>query len=126
MNRGEKTYIWQLAEWPHWSFDLPQLTSALNQVSLAQGLLLGRLTDAGMAQRDLASLAALTDDIVKTSAIEGEHLNVESVRSALARRLGVDIGAIAPADRHVDGMVDMILDATTAFERPLTKARLFG
>ena len=126
MNRGEKIYIWQLSEWPQWSFDLLRLTPALSEVSLAQGMLLGRLTDVGMAPRELASLAALTDDIVNTSAIEGEHLNVESVRSSLARRLGVDIGAIAPADRHVDGLVDMILDATTAFDRPLTKARLFS
>jgi Fic family protein len=71
-------------------------------------------------------LAALTEDAVQTSAIEGETLNVASVRSSVARRLGVDIGALAPADRHVDGIVDMILDATSNAMAPLTAERLFG
>lgn len=66
------------------------------EVSGAQGLLLGRLVDVGAALRDQASLVALTDDVVKTSEIEGEQLNVASVRSSIARRLGVDIGAVAP------------------------------
>ena len=73
----------------------------LTQVSRAQGLL-GRLADVGMALRDQASLAAFDEDVVKTSEIEGEVLNVESVRSSIARRLGVDIGAVAPVDRHVE------------------------
>lgn len=79
-----------------------------------------------MKLRDEASLAALTEDVVQTSAIEGETLNVASVRSSVARRLGVDIGALAPADRHVDGIVDMILDATSKAMVPLTTERLFG
>lgn len=74
------------------------------EVSRAQGLLLGRLADVGMALRAQASLAALTEDVIKTSEIEGEQLNVESVRSSIARRLGVDIGALAPVDRHVEGL----------------------
>jgi Fic family protein len=75
------------------------LAAALAEVSHAQGLLLGRLADVGLGLRDQASLAALTEDVVKTSEIEGEHLDAASVRSAVARRLGVDIGALAPTDR---------------------------
>ena len=124
MKYGE--YIWQSPHWPDWRYDLAALAEPLAAVSRAQGLLLGRLTDVGMALRDEASLAALTEDVVQTSAIEGETLNVASVRSSVARRLGVDIGALAPADRHVDGIVDMILDATSKATTPLTTERLFG
>ncbi|MCF8205467.1 MAG: Fic family protein [Methylotenera sp.] len=119
-------YIWQQRDWPVWRFDLAALATPLATVSQAQGRLLGRLADVGLALRDEASLAALTDDVLKTSAIEGEALDVASVRSSVARRLGVDIGALAPADRHVDGVVDMVLDATSRAAEPLTEARLFG
>lgn len=88
-------------------------------------MLLGRLADVGLALRDQASLAALTEDVVKTSEIEGEVLNVASVRSSLARYLGVDIGAVAPVDRHVEG-VEMVLNATSRCAEPLTAQRLFG
>jgi Fic family protein len=126
MNSGEKRYIWQLAEWPAMRYDLAALAGPLADVSRAQGRLLGRLADVGMPLRDQASLAALTEDVVKTSAIEGEQLDVESVRSSIARRLGVDIGALAPVDRHVEGVVEMVLDATAHCAAPLTAERLFG
>jgi len=102
------------------------LAPALTEVSRAQGMLMGRLADVGMTLRDQASLAALTEDVVKTSEIEDEHLNVESVRSSIARRLGVDIGALAPVDRHVEGVVEMVLDATANCDAPVTKERLFS
>lgn len=102
------------------------LAEPMMAVSRAQGFLLGRLVDVGMGLREEASLAALTDDVVQTSAIEGEALNVASVRSSVARRLGMDIGALAPVDRHVDGVVDMVLDATRHATAALTQARLFG
>ncbi len=124
MKYGE--YIWQSPHWPDWRYDLAALAEPLAAVSRAQGLLLGRLADVGMALRDEASLAALTEDVVQTSSIEGETLNVASVRSSVARRLGVDTGALAPVDRHVDGIVDMILDATSKATTPLTTERLFG
>ena len=98
----------------------------MSAVSRAQGLLMGRLADVGMSLRDHASLAALTEDVVKTSEIEGEHLNVQSVRSSIARRLGIDIGALAPVDRHVEGVVEMVLDATENFLAPVSRDRLFG
>lgn len=96
MNSGDHKYIWQVGDWPNWRYDLATLAGAMAEVSRAQGLLTGRLADAGMALRGQASLAALTEDVVRTSEIEGERLDVESVRSSIARRLGVDIGALAP------------------------------
>lgn len=126
MNSGEQLYIWQADDWPQWRYDLSALAGPLTEVSRAQGVLLGRLADVGLALRDQASLAALTEDVIKTSEIEGEVLNMESVRSSIARRLGVDIGALLPVDRHVDGVVEMVLDATSRSTEPLTTERLFG
>jgi len=126
MNSGDYTYIWQTGDWPHWRFDLAVLAGPMAEVSRAQGVLLGRLADVGMALRGQASLAALTEDVVKTSEIEGETLSVESVRSSIARRLGVDIGALAPVDRHVEGVGEMVLDATANAATPVTQERLFG
>lgn len=126
MRNTSYSYIWQAPEWPTWRYDLPQLADLLTQVSHAQGALLGRLTDVGLALQSEASLAVLTEDVVQTSAIEGEALNVASVRSSVARRLGVDIGALAPVDRHVEGVVEMVLDATAAAHSPVTAERLFG
>lgn len=126
MNSGDYQYIWQATDWPNWRFDLAALAVPLAELSRAQGMLLGRLADVGMALRDQANLAALTDDVVKTSAIEGEELNAESVRSSIARRLGVEIGALAPVDRHVEGIVDLVLDATANCHAPVSRERLFG
>lgn len=126
MNSGDYKYIWQSNDWPNWHYDLAALADAMAEVSRAQGKLAGRLIDVGMTLRAQASLAALTDDVVKTSAIEGETLNVASVRSSIARRLGVDIGALAPVDRSVEGVVDMVLDATANSTTPITRERLFG
>jgi Fic family protein len=126
MNYGDYKYIWQARDWPHWQYDLAALAAPMAEVSRAQGLLLGRLVDVGAALRDQASLVALTEDVVKTSEIEGEQLNVDSVRSSIARRLGVDIGALAPVDRHVEGVVEMVLDATANCRAPVTSTRLFG
>ena len=126
MKRGDCKYIWQSPDWPKWRYDLAALAGPLAEVSRAQGLLLGRLADVGMGLRDQASLSALTEDVIKTSEIEGERLDVASVRSSIARRLGLDIGALAPVDRHVDGVVEMVLDATERCDAPLTRKRLFG
>jgi Fic family protein len=126
MNSGEYTYIWEAGDWPRWRFDLAALAEPMAEVSRAQGLLVGRLADVGLALRDQASLAALTEDVLKTSEIEGEQLDVASVRSSIARRMGVDIGALAPVDRHVEGVVEMVLDATTNSGAPVTRERLFG
>ena len=126
MSSGDYNYIWQANDWPNWRFDLAILAQPMAEVSRAQGLLMGRLADVGMALRDQASLAALTEDVINTSEIEGERLNVESVRSSIARRLGVDIGALAPVDRHVEGIVEMVIDATANHNAQVTQDRLFG
>jgi len=126
MKRSDYTYIWQSSDWPMFRFDLAALVQPLADVSRAQGLLMGRLADVGMPLRELASLSVLTEDVIKTSEIEGEQLDVVSVRSSIARRLGVDIGALAPVDRHVEGVVEMVLDATVNCNAPVTRDRLFG
>ena len=126
MKSVEKNYIWQQNDWPHWTYDHKRLAPLLAQVHLAQGHLSGRMDDLGLALRDQATLRVLTEDVLKTSEIEGEKLNPDSVRSSIARRLGVDMGALAPADRHVDGVVDMVLDATQGHDALLTTERLFG
>ncbi len=126
MNYGDCTYVWQGTDWPRWRYDLALLAGLMNEVSRSQGLLLGRLADVGATLRDQASLGALSEDVIKTSEIEGEQLNHASVRSSIARRLGVDIGALAPVDRNVEGVVEMVLDATLNAQVPVTEARLFG
>lgn len=126
MYSGDCSYIWQASDWPSWHYDLTVLAGPLAAVCLSQGRLLGRLADVGIPLRDQASLSVLTDDVIKTSEIEGERLDVDAVRSSIARRLGVDIGALAPIDRHVEGVVDMVLDATGHCEAVLTQARLLG
>ena len=126
MKSGDYKNIWQARDWLNWYSDLAVLAGPMAEVSRAQGLLMGRLADVGPALRDQASLAALTEDVVKTSEIEGEQLNVESVCSSIARRLGVDIGALAPVDRHVEGVVEMVLDATANCHAPVSRVRLFG
>ena len=121
-----RSYIWQRPDWPQWRFDGAALAAPLADVHRAQGHLVGRMAALGLAQRDQATLQTLTQEVVTTSAIEGELLNLDAVRSSIARRLGVDIGALAPADRHVDGVVDMVLDATQQYAQPLTAERLWG
>lgn len=119
-------YIWQHPDWPDWRFDTIALAAPLAAVHRAQGKLAGRMEALGLPQRQLAALQMLTNDVLTTSEIEGEQLNLEAVRSSFARRLNVDIGALAPADRHVDGVVDMVLDATQGYAQPLTKKRLLA
>ena len=109
MIRGEKTYLWGHQDWPSWRYDLAVLAEPLAEVSRAQWRLLGRLADVGLTLRDQAQLAVLTNEIVKTSAIEGKLLDVASVRSSVARCSGVDIGALAPVDRHVEGGVKEVV-----------------
>ncbi|MGA7808323.1 Fic family protein [Bradyrhizobium sp.] len=120
------TYIHQLADWPKFRWNSQNLADRLASVRHRQGRLIGRMEGLGLRLRAEATLQALTEEVVKTSEIEGEILNKDQVRSSLARRLGVEIGALAPADRHVDGVVEMILDATEKYDEPLTEERLFG
>ena len=124
MKSGDNLYVWQNKNWPHWQYNAESLMPLLAQVHQALGHLLGCMRDQGMSSQAQATLEALTEDVLKTSEIEGEHLDAEIVRSSIARRLGVDVGALMPADRHVDGVVEMILDATSLHSTPLTTDRL--
>lgn len=119
-------YIYDCEKWPNFFFDEASLAGRLARIRYLQGRLVGRMEGLGFPLRTEATLLNLTEDVIKTSEIEGELLDRKSVRSSLARRLGVDIGGLTPADRNVDGVVEMMLDATQAFAEPLTKARLFG
>ena len=121
-----RTYLWQRPDWPQWRFDAAALAAPLAEVHRAQGHLAGRMAELGLPQRDQATLQVLTQEVITTSAIEGERLDLDAVRSSVARKLGLDIGALAPSDRHVDGVVDVVLDATRHFDQPLTPERLFG
>ena len=117
-------YIWEHARWPEMTFDAAKLTVSLAAVRHAQGRLLGRMESLGFKLRDEAWLQTLTQDVIKTSEIEGEQLDTHQVRSSIARRLGMDIGALAPVDRHVEGIVEVMLDATQNCAKPMTVKRL--
>ena len=119
-------YIWERAKWPHFCWREAEVAPALAEVAQAQGRLLGRMEDIGFDARQRATLDTLSQDVVKSSEIEGERLDARQVRSSLARKLGVETGALTPADRQVDGVVEMTLDATRNFAAPLTRKRLFG
>ncbi len=118
-------WIHEHPEWPHFSWKEEDLSSKLADIRYRQGHLLGRMESLGFKLKREASLGILTNDVVKTSAIEGEALNQEEVRSSIARRLGIDIGGFVPASRDVEGIVEMMLDATLQYSQPLTKDRLF-
>ena len=119
-------YVWEQPNWPNWCFNAGALATALVKIRHEQGCLLGKMGSLGFALREQANLRVLTDDVLKTSEIEGQQLNPEAVRSSIARRLGIDIGALSPTDRHVDGVVEMVLDATSGYEQALNPQRLFG
>ena len=119
-------YIHSLPDWPRFRWDADRLSGPLAAVRYDQGLMAGRMESLGLASRQEALLGTLTEDVVRSSAIEGERLDAEQVRSSIARRLGIDIGGLKPSDRHVDGVVDMMLDATRHYDESLTAERLFG
>jgi Fic family protein len=119
-------YIHQLAQWPTFQWDYEQLTPLLASVRHHQGKLLGKMESMGFGSRQEASLRTLTLEVVKSSAIEGEELQANQVRSSIARKLGLDVAGLVPTERHVDGVVEMMLDATRNFKKPLSDERLFG
>ncbi|MBI1191524.1 MAG: DUF4172 domain-containing protein [Tepidisphaera sp.] len=119
-------YIHEITDWPTFSWDGKTLAGVLAGVRHKQGRLLGKMEALGFDLRAEASLAVLTSDVVKSSAIEGEKLNPDEVRSSLARRLGLDVAGLPKAGRDVEGVVEMMLDATQNFAAPLTQERLFG
>lgn len=118
-------WIHEHQNWPSFSWDAAALASRLTDLRYAQGCLLGRMQGLGFELKREASLITLTNDVLKSSAIEGENLDPEEVRSSVARRLGISRAGLVPASRDVEGIVEMMLDATQQFCKPLTKRRLF-
>lgn len=119
-------YIHELKNWPELSWSQAKLADLLAEVRHLQGRLLGRMESLGFGLREEATLETLTQDVIKTSEIEGEKLNAEQVRSSIAKRLGIDIGAAPQIDRNVEGIVEVMLDATRKYKAPLTDERLFA
>lgn len=119
-------YIHQLSNWPRFTWSSEQIDPLLAEVRSRQSRLLGRMDGLGFGLQTEANLQTLTLDVLKSSEIEGELLNADQVRSSIARRLGIDMAGLIPADRHVEGIVEMMLDATQQFLQPLSEERLFS
>jgi Fic family protein len=119
------TYIHERPEWPAFRWDSERISRLLVELRHRQGRLIGRMEGLGFQLRTEAVLQTLTEEVLKSSEIEGEKLDRDQVRSSIARRLGIDIGGLTPADRDVEGVVEMTLDATQHYDRPLTAERLF-
>src|SRR4051812_39348824 len=121
-----RMYIHELQDWPRFDWNRERLAEPLAAVRHRQGRLIGHMEALGFNLRQQAVLQTLTADVLKSSEIEGEKLDAEQVRSSIARRLGIEIGALKPADRDVEGIVEMMLDATRGHDRPLTVKRLLA
>ncbi len=121
-----RKYIHEAVDWPGFTWDSKTLAPLLSGVRLRQGLVLGKMRGYGFAAQWTATLKVLTEETIKSSAIEGVVLDPENVRSSLARRLGLEVAGLkVHKDSYVDGVVEMMLDATQKFKEPLTKERLF-
>ena len=124
--RQKLLYVHELRDWPKFRWDSAQLTPALSACRHQQGRLLGQMEALGFQFQQEAVLQTLTEDVVKSSEIEGEKLDASHVRSSIARRLGMEVGGVVAADRHVEGVVEMMLDATRHYDQALTADRLFA
>ena len=121
-----KKYIWQSPQFPNFTYDKDLIIPLLSSVRLKQGVLLGKMQSIGFENSQKAKLNVLTEDVIKSSEIEGLKLNAEQVRSSIAKRLGLDIGSDIYVERDVQGVVDMMLDATINYDKPINEDRLFG
>lgn len=119
-------YLHQNKDWPNFKWDNGTILSYVSMVRDLQGRLIGKMEGIGFELREEAVLETITEDVIKSSEIEGELLNPEEVRSSVARRLGMEISGLAIASRDVDGVVEMMLDATQKYKEPLTKDRICG
>lgn len=126
MRRIKSPYIYNIPEWPKFSWDEGKVAELLIPLRHQQGRLRGKMEMLGFDLQEEAVLNTLTLDVTKSSEIEGEILDSSEVRSSVARKLGIDISGLVPSDRQVDGVVEMLLDATQNFKDPLTKERLFA
>ena len=119
-------YIYERPGWPEFKWNTDEILTLLIKVSNLQGRVVGQMGALGFDLKDQANLVILTQDVLRSSEIEGELLNHEQVRSSIVRRLGLDISGLVPSDRNVDGVVEMMIDAAENFNKPLSKQRLFS
>ena len=119
-------YLHQRKEWWKFRYDKESIMNSLGRVRARQGLILGRMQSLGFDFQEEAILTTMSLELVRSSEIEGEALNLAEVRSSIARRLGIEKAGLVPASRYVDGIVEMLLDATQHYDRPLSEDRLFG
>jgi len=126
LQKKRQMYFHQRKDWPHFKWDNDALLPHVGKVRDLQGRLIGRMESMGFELREEAVLETITEDVVKSSKIEGELLNPEEVRSSVARRLGMDIAGLPEASRNVEGVVEMTMDATQHYQEVLTKDRLGG
>lgn len=119
-------YIYEYKDWTNFTWDNTVITAVFGEVRNLQGKISGQMNALGFSSKEEVALTTLTMDVVKSSEIEGEQLDYDKVRSSIARRLGLELGGLVASDRNVDGVVDMILDATKNYQNTLTEERLFG
>lgn len=119
-------YIYQYQNWTNFTWRDADINALFGEVRHLQGKVNGQMNTLGFATQEETTLSTLTLDVIKSSEIEGEKLDYEQVRSSIARRLGINIGGLVPANRNVEGVVEMILDATQNYQEPLIHERLFG
>lgn len=119
-------YIYEYQSWPQFNWQEKAISRVFGSVRHMQGRIIGQMNALGFSAKEEASLSMLTLDVVKSSEIEGEILNYEQVRSSIARRLGINTAGLVPSSRHIEGVVEMMLDATQRYSLPLTEKRLFG
>ncbi len=119
-------YIYEHKNWTEFSWQDKAINVVFGEVRLMQGKIIGQMNALGFSAKEEVTLTALTSDIVKSSEIEGELLNYEQVRSSVARRLGINTGGLVQGSRTIEGVVEMMLDATQRYNLPLTEKRLFG
>lgn len=119
-------YIYDYEEWPNFTWDEKEIQVILGKVRHLQGKIFGQMRALGFSIKQEAQLSTLTLDVLKSSEIEGEMLNPEQVRSSIARRLGLAYAGMVHVDRHVEGVVDMMMDASQRYNEPLNHERLFG
>ena len=121
-----KKYIWQNSKFPNFTYNKELIIPLLSEVKFKQGLLLGKMQNLGFNDNQYTILNVLAEDVLKSSEIEGVKLNIEQVRSSIAKRLGLDIGGDIFIEHNIQGTVDMMIDATQNYNKPLTEERLFG
>ncbi|MCL2185526.1 MAG: Fic family protein [Treponema sp.] len=119
-------YIHQHKKYPNFTWDKSVIINLLTHISILQGKVLGKMQQLGFGDQKEAMLNALTEEITKSSEIEGEILNSEQVRSSLAKRLDINLEKEITSSRHIDGIVEALMDAVKNYNKPLTKTRLFG